>query len=70
MVNNEPFAVLAVINDTSVYLIDCNDEIHKTLYSNQGKSAKIYYSSMYKNNEGLKVLNAVNAEILDEKESK
>jgi len=68
-VNNEPFAVLAVINDTSVYLLDCNDEIHQTLYKNQGKSAKVYYSSMYKNDEGLKVLKAVNVEILDEQDS-
>jgi hypothetical protein len=63
MVNNEPFAVLAVVNDTTVYLIDCPDEIRELLYNNQGRSAKIYYNSIHKNEEGLKVLKALNVEL-------
>jgi uncharacterized protein YcfL len=69
MVSNEPFANLALINDASLYLLDCNEDVYKMLYNNQGKSVKIYYSSMYKNDEGLKVLKTINAEILTGPES-
>jgi hypothetical protein len=69
MVSNEPFAKLALINDASLYLLDCNEDVYKMLYNSQGKSAKIYYSSMYKNDEGIKGLKTINAEILTGPES-
>ena len=69
MVSNEPFAKLALINDESLYLLDCSEDVYKMLYNSQGKSAKIYYSGMYKNDEGLKVLKAINAEILTGQDS-
>lgn len=69
MVSNEPFAKLALINDATLYLLECDEDVYKMLYYNQGKSAKIYYNSMYKNDEGLKVLKTTNAEILAGPES-
>ncbi len=65
MVNNEPFARVALMNDTSLYLLDCSGEIKDTLYNNQGKKAKVYYSSVSTNNESIKVLKVDKVEIIN-----
>ncbi|HVO73665.1 MAG TPA: hypothetical protein VMT35_06555 [Ignavibacteriaceae bacterium] len=70
MVSNEPFAKLGLVNDATLYLLDCSKEMDEILYNNQGKFAKIYYSSVNKNDEGIKVLKVVNAEILTGRDSK
>ncbi len=63
MVNNEPFARIAVITDKSVYLLDCPEEMRDALYQNQGRKAKVYYSSYSVNDESLKVLKVEKVEI-------
>ena len=63
MVNNEPFARVAIMTDTSVYLLDCPSEIEDTLYKNQGRTAKVYYNSIAINKESIKVLKVDKVEI-------
>lgn len=65
MVNNEPFAKIALINDTSLFLLDCSGKIRDALYNNQGKKAKIYYSSVSTNKEKIKVLKVDKVEIIN-----
>jgi hypothetical protein len=65
MVGNEPFTRLALADDDSLYLMDCPDEIEEILYSNQGKTAKIFFSSTSTNKESFKVLKVEKVEILN-----
>jgi hypothetical protein len=67
MVNNEPFARIALMNDTSLFLLDCPDGIKDILYNNQGKKAKVFYSSVSTNQEKIKVLKVDKVEIINNK---
>jgi len=49
VVGNEPFTRLAVRTEGGdVFLIGCNDEIKRTLLSNQGKRAELCYDEIEK----------------------
>jgi len=64
MVNNEPFAKIAIVTDKSVYLLDIPEDVRKTLYQNQGRTAKVYYTGYSINDESIKVLKADKIEIM------
>ncbi|MCP5061995.1 MAG: hypothetical protein GY936_05970 [Ignavibacteriae bacterium] len=43
VVGNEPFTELGlIVNDTTVYTLDCNKELKETLLKNQGQNYKIF----------------------------
>ena len=65
MAQNEPFTELALVTDNSVYLLDCPDEIKEIIYNNQGKTAKVYYSNVSKNEESVRVLQVDKVEIIN-----
>jgi hypothetical protein len=65
MVNNEPFAKIALLNDKSLYLLDCPEDVGNILSKNQGKTAKVYYSSSSVNKESVKVLKVDKIEIIN-----
>ena len=65
LVNNEPFARIAVMNDKSLYLLDCSGKIKDSLSNNQGRRAKIYYSSVSVNKQSIKVLKVDKVELLE-----
>jgi hypothetical protein len=64
MVNNEPFARIALITDKSLYLLDCPEEMRDALYHNQGRTARIYYKNYTVNDESIRVLKVEKAEIM------
>ncbi|MEJ2105670.1 MAG: hypothetical protein P8X47_14010 [Ignavibacteriaceae bacterium] len=64
MVNNEPFAKIAIVTDKAVYLLDIPEDVRKTLYQNQGRTAKVFYTSYTVNDESIKVLKADKIEIM------
>ncbi len=62
VVGNEPFAKLAVrAANGKVFLVDCSEEIGRTLLSHQGQFADLYYDQIEKKNsvEEIKVVKAV-----------
>jgi hypothetical protein len=63
MVENEPFVKLALLSDSTVYLLECPDEMNNEIYKNQGKEAKVYYRKIFKNKESVKVLDVEKVEI-------
>ncbi len=65
MVNNEPFSEVAIVTEKSVYLMDIPEDVRKTLYQNQGRTAKVYYTSYSINDESVKVLKADKIEIME-----
>ena len=65
MAQNEPFAKLALVTDSTVYLLNYSDEIKEILYNNQGKTAKVYYKSISRNEESINVLNVDKVEIVN-----
>ena len=69
MVNNEPFARIALLNDKSLFLLDCPEDVNNILSKNQGKTAKVYYSSSTINKESIKVLKVDKIEIVNGKSS-
>ena len=64
MVNNEPFAELALRNDDGLFILDCTGEAKETIYNNQGRTAKIYFSSVSSNNMKQKVLKVDKVELM------
>ncbi|MGB8320594.1 MAG: hypothetical protein WCE54_20855 [Ignavibacteriaceae bacterium] len=64
MVNNEPFSEVAIVTDKSVYLMDIPEDVRKTLYQNQGSTARVYYTGYSINNESVKVLKVEKVEIM------
>jgi hypothetical protein len=65
MVNNEPFSRVAIVTEKSVYLMDVPEDVKKTLYQNQGRTAKVYYSGYSINDESVKVLKVDKIEIME-----
>ncbi|MCU7494868.1 MAG: hypothetical protein HF314_17395 [Ignavibacteria bacterium] len=61
VVGNSPFTRMALQTDsTTVYLLDCSDEIRKQLSSHQGKFAEVSYEDTVQTPQGktLKVIEA------------
>jgi len=55
-VGNEPFTELAIqINDTSIYILDCDDKLSDSLSSNQGEMYKIYFNKKTETDMGTKI---------------
>ena len=65
MAQNEPFAKLALVADSTVYLLNYPDEMKEPLLKNQGKIARVYYKSISKNTDSISVLNVNKVEILN-----
>ena len=65
MVNNEPFAKVALVTEKSVYLMDIPEDVRKTLYQNQGRTARVYYTGYSINDESVKVLKVDKIEIME-----
>jgi hypothetical protein len=68
MAQNEPFAKLALVADSTVYLLNYPDEMKEPLMKNQGKIARVYYKSISKNTDSVNVLNVDKVEILNSKD--
>ena len=64
MVNNEPFTELALRNNNELFILDCSGAAKDTIYNNQGKTAKIYFSSVATNKMNQKVLKVEKVELL------
>ncbi len=64
MVNNEPFAELALRNEDGLFILDCTGKAKETIYNNQGRTAKIYFSSISTNNMKQKVLKVEKVELI------
>lgn len=64
MVNNEPFAELALRNNNGLFILDCSGAVKDTIYYNQGKTAKIYFSSVATNKMNQKVLKVEKVELV------
>lgn len=64
MVGNEPFARLAIINDNDFYMLDCTGAIKDTVYNNQGRMARVYFSGISTNNQQQKVLKVEKIDIV------
>lgn len=61
VVGNEPFTHLGLsVNDSIVYLLDCNKDLEKNLMQNQGRFYKIQYNEKKETENGimLKVVNS------------
>jgi ABC-type sulfate transport system substrate-binding protein len=53
VIGNEPFTKLAVrVDGGKTYLINCSDELRKSLLSHQGKITEIFYNEIEKKNSG------------------
>ena len=65
MVNNEPFAKVALVTEKSVYLMDIPEDVRKTLYQNQGRTARVYYTGYSINDESVKVLKVDKIELME-----
>ena len=56
-VGNEPFTKLAIqINDTTIYLLDCKDELADSLSNKQGEMYKVYFNKKIETELGTKVI--------------
>lgn len=64
MVNNEPFTELALRNESGLYILDCSGAARDTIYNNQGRTAKIYFSKESTNNINQKVITVEKVELL------
>lgn len=68
VVGNSPFTHMALQTDsTTVYLLDCSDEIQKKLSEHQGNLAEISYNGTTQTPEG-KALKVIGASLLPRKE--
>ena len=55
-VGNEPFTELGIqINDTSIYVLECDDDLYDSLSSNQGEMYKVYFSKKTETEMGTKI---------------
>lgn len=64
MVNNEPFTELALRNKEGMFLLDCKGAVRDTIYNNQGRTAKIYFSKISTNKMNQKVLTVEKVELM------
>lgn len=61
-VGNEPFTKLAIqINDSTIYILDCKEEMSDSLVNKQGQLYKIYYNEKIETKMETKII-VTNAE--------
>lgn len=56
VVGNEPFTELGLmVNDSTVYMLDCSKEIKNTLLKNQGSFYKIFFTKKTESKNGIRL---------------
>jgi hypothetical protein len=55
-IGNEPFTYLGLsVNDSAVYILDCDKQLEETLKKNQGELYKVTFNEKNKTADGIKI---------------